>query len=77
MKEPLDSPPGAAPLGKQIPDMSHALSVSLPTWQDNIGWASGSATVVDVMKTGYPRFFLHRSILQVRGDFRQSNFRGS
>lgn len=65
MKEPLDTPPGSAALGKQIPDVQHALSVSLPTWKDNVGWASGDASVVDVMNTGYPRFFVHRSILKV------------
>ena len=66
MKEPLSSPPGSAPLGASIPDLPHALSVSLPTWKDNVDWAEGNARVVDVMSTGYPRFFVQRNIQKVR-----------
>ncbi|KAF4926618.1 Cystathionine gamma-synthase [Colletotrichum viniferum] len=39
-----------------------AVSVSLPTWESNVGWATGERWVVDNMLTGYPRFFIHRSI---------------
>ncbi|KAI5118022.1 hypothetical protein M0805_004887 [Coniferiporia weirii] len=62
MKESLSSPPGSAALGVPIPCAPHALSVSLPSWQDNVYWAEGNPKVVDVMSTGYPRFFVHRSI---------------
>ncbi|KAH8118706.1 pyridoxal phosphate-dependent transferase [Phellopilus nigrolimitatus] len=64
MKEPLplSSPPGSAALGVPLPCAPHAISVSLPTWQDNVDWAEGNSNVVDVMSTGYPRFFIHRSI---------------
>ncbi|KDN52091.1 PLP-dependent transferase [Tilletiaria anomala UBC 951] len=51
----------AVAVGKGIPaDIPHAVSVSLPTWQDNIDYEEGRLT--DVMETGYPRFFIHRSI---------------
>ena len=65
MKEPLDTPPGSAALGKQIPDVQHALSVSLPTWNDNIGYEEGEKRVIDSMVSGYPRFFIHLSTRKV------------
>ncbi|ROT37924.1 cystathionine gamma-synthase [Sodiomyces alkalinus F11] len=50
-------------LGQSIPpDTAHAVSVSLPTWKANIGYEEGKKWVVDAMATGYPRFFIHRSI---------------
>lgn len=38
------------------------MSVSLPTWQANIGYEEGQDWVMGRMVTGYPRFFIHRSI---------------
>ncbi|TFK26083.1 PLP-dependent transferase [Coprinopsis marcescibilis] len=50
-------------LGSSIPpDTPHAISVSLPTWRDNVGYEEGDKRVVDRMVTGYPRFFIHLSI---------------
>ncbi|WWD16595.1 hypothetical protein CI109_101023 [Kwoniella shandongensis] len=55
--------PAQIPLGSSVPAITaHAISVSLPTWQDNIGYEEGDKRVVDKMETGYPRFFIHRSI---------------
>ncbi|KAF9817726.1 hypothetical protein IEO21_03275 [Rhodonia placenta] len=49
-------------LGASVPPFTaHAISVSLPTWQDNISYEEGDKRVLDVMVTGYPRFFIHRS----------------
>lgn len=54
------------PLGSSVPALTaHAISVSLPTWEDNIGYEEGDKRVVDRMETGYPRFFIHRSIQKV------------
>ncbi|PHH67597.1 hypothetical protein CDD82_1292 [Ophiocordyceps australis] len=51
------------PLGQSIPpDTAHAVSVSLPTWQSNIGYEEGQEWVMSRLTTGYPRFFIHRSI---------------
>ncbi|KAG8701799.1 Folylpolyglutamate synthetase, partial [Ceratobasidium sp. 394] len=50
------------PLGGAIPNLPHAISVSLPTWQDNIGYEEGEKRVVDAMVNGYPRFFIHLDI---------------
>lgn len=54
-------------MGSPVPAFTpHAVSVSLPTWEDNIGYEEGDKRVVDAMVTGYPRFFIHRSIQKVR-----------
>lgn len=48
-------------VGTSIPPATpHAVSVSLPKWQDNVDYEEGRLT--EVMQTGYPRFFIHRSI---------------
>ncbi|GHT84503.1 hypothetical protein FACS1894129_1250 [Actinomycetota bacterium] len=53
------------PTGESIPpNVSHAVSVSLPRWQDIVDYEEGRLT--DAMQTGYPRFFIHRSIQKVR-----------
>ncbi|GJJ14955.1 hypothetical protein Clacol_009225 [Clathrus columnatus] len=57
------SPIVCPPLGDSIPSaLPHAISVSLPTWKDTVGYEEGEKRVVDAMKTGYPRFFIHRDI---------------
>ncbi|KHO01115.1 cystathionine gamma-synthase [Metarhizium album ARSEF 1941] len=56
-------------LGESIPqDTAHAVSVSLPTWQSNIGYEEGEKWVVEKMATGYPRFFIHKSIQAFASD---------
>ncbi|KAH9041190.1 PLP-dependent transferase [Lactarius hengduanensis] len=51
------------PLGNPIPAFTeHAISVSLPTWGDNVGYEEGEARVIDAMQTGYPRFFINLDI---------------
>ncbi|KAH6890991.1 pyridoxal phosphate-dependent transferase [Thelonectria olida] len=50
-------------LGESIPpDTAHAVSVSLPTWKSNVGYEEGEDWVIGRLTTGYPRFFVHRSI---------------
>jgi cystathionine gamma-synthase len=54
------------PLGNPIPAFTeHAVSVSLPKWADNVAYEEGEARVLDVMQTGYPRFFIHTNIKKV------------
>jgi cystathionine gamma-synthase len=56
-------------LGESIPaDTAHAVSVSLPTWRSNVGYEEGEHWVVDRMNTGYPRFFIHKSIQALAQD---------
>ena len=58
--------PPTLPLGSSVPFMTaHAISVSLPTWDDNIGYEEADPRIIDKMETGYPRFFIHRSIQKV------------
>jgi cystathionine gamma-synthase len=38
------------------------VSVSLPTWRSNVGYEEGEEWVMSKMKTGYPRFFIHKQI---------------
>lgn len=56
----------ATPLGAAVPQhLPHAISVSLPTWQDNVDYEEGRPRVIDAMATGYPRFFINKSIQKV------------
>jgi hypothetical protein len=59
--------PTLIPLGSSVPALTnHAISVSLPLWEDNVGYEEGDKRVIDKLETGYPRFFIHRSIQKVR-----------
>ena len=68
MTHPLHAHPLCRPenLGTPIPDSPHAVSVCLPTWADIIGYEEKEPRVIDKMRTGYPRFFFHPLINQVR-----------
>ncbi|TFK38027.1 pyridoxal phosphate-dependent transferase [Crucibulum laeve] len=56
------------PLGLSVPLYTpHAISVSLPTWRDNVGYEEGEKRVADVMVSGYPRFFIHLTIQKLAG----------
>ncbi|EGE80260.1 cystathionine gamma-synthase [Blastomyces dermatitidis ATCC 18188] len=51
------------PVGGSVPpETDHAVSVSLPTWRANVGYEEGEKWVTDAMESGYPRFFIHKSI---------------
>ncbi|KAI1117813.1 pyridoxal phosphate-dependent transferase [Nemania sp. NC0429] len=56
-------------LGDSIPpNTAHAVSVSLPTWQSNIGYEEGEQWVIGNMVTGYPRFYIHKAIQALGAD---------
>ncbi|KAI5122114.1 hypothetical protein M0805_002236 [Coniferiporia weirii] len=58
----------ATTLGQSVPPFTpHAISVSLPTWRDNVGYEENEKRVVDAMVTGYPRFFIHKTIQKLAG----------
>lgn len=46
-------------LGKPLPDSPHAVSVSLPRWQDVVGYEEKKPEVVNRLALGYPRFVIH------------------
>lgn len=53
-------------LGSPVPPFTaHAISVSLPTWEDAVGYEEGEKRVVDAMVSGYPRFFIALNIQKV------------
>ncbi|CAI2175922.1 3034_t:CDS:2 [Funneliformis geosporum] len=55
------SPP--TEIGCPIPaNTPHAISVTLPTWQDNVDYEEAVDRVVSRMECGYPRFFIHPQI---------------
>jgi len=60
-------PPPDSPVGALVPALTpHAVSVSLPTWQDNVDYEEGAQRIKDAMTSGYPRFFIHHRIQRVR-----------
>jgi len=62
----LHNPPWKAEdLGCALPDSVHAVSVSLPRWQDVIGYEEKNPEVITKLKTGYPRFVIHSLIQEV------------
>ncbi|RLV93096.1 hypothetical protein JA1_002720 [Spathaspora sp. JA1] len=46
-------------IGVPIPNIPHAVSVTLPTWEATVGYEEGEDWVVSKMHSGYPRFFIH------------------
>jgi len=54
------------PMGAAVPPgVAHAISVSLPTWKDNVGCMEGEQRVLDAIVSGYPRFTIHFSVKKV------------
>lgn len=51
------------PCGESVPFQNpHAVSVSLPTLEDVIGYEEGDTRILGKMKSGYPRFFRNRQV---------------
>jgi cystathionine gamma-synthase len=57
------------PLGHPIPDRPHAISVSLPTLADVIGYEERRPEVLRQVATGYPRFVLHPYVRAFTAEF--------
>lgn len=53
------------PLGRRIPDCLHAVSVSIPTMREMIGYEEKDPAVVQHISSGYPRFVLHPCLRQL------------
>lgn len=54
------------PCGATIPYLNpHAVSVSLPTINDVVGYEEGKSKVIQKMKSGYPRFFTNLFVRQL------------
>ncbi|CAK9438836.1 uncharacterized protein LODBEIA_P30600 [Lodderomyces beijingensis] len=52
-------------IGVPIPNIPHAVSVTLPTWAATVGYEEGEEWVTSKMNSGYPRFFIHTTIKQL------------
>ncbi|KAG7661411.1 STR2 [[Candida] subhashii] len=52
-------------IGVPIPNIPHAVSVTLPTWEATVGYEEGENWVVSKMNSGYPRFFIHPIIQEL------------
>ena len=52
--------------GTKIPDSIHAVSVSIPTLQDIIGYEEKYPETLKKIVTGYPRFVTHPYILKIQ-----------
>lgn len=61
----IESLPKPPPLGFPVPNLPHAVSVQLPTWQDMIDFAHGKSRIRTVQQGGYPRTFLHKPVEHV------------
>jgi len=62
--------PEHIPCGFSIPTANpHAVSASLPTIADVIGYEDKLAAVIRKMQSGYPRFFMNKFVQAVRDDF--------
>lgn len=57
----------ASSLGWPLPVETHAVSVSLPCWQDVVDYEEGKARVTSAMRAGYPRFFVHPLVAELFG----------
>ncbi|CAL1708740.1 unnamed protein product [Somion occarium] len=52
------------PMGTPLPQLPHAISVSIPTWKETWDYKRDECNpkMLDRFETGYPRYFIHRSI---------------
>lgn len=61
----ISAPPRQA-VGDTIPHATpHAVSVALPTFQDNVDYEEGKDRITKAMTSGYPRFYIHHQIQEV------------
>jgi cystathionine gamma-synthase len=59
------------PLGTRIPDRLHAVSCSLPTMRDVIGYEEKKSVTVAQMTSGYPRFVVHPLLGAIEAEWRR------
>lgn len=59
--EALQSTPPWRPedLGRPLPDSPHAISVTMPRWDDVVGYEEKRPAVMERLRSGYPRFLVH------------------
>ncbi|MEM9160708.1 MAG: PLP-dependent transferase [Verrucomicrobiota bacterium] len=53
------------PLGQRIPESIHAVSVSIPTLKDVVGYEERDPATMAHLKSGYPRFVKHEYLVKI------------
>ncbi len=61
------TPNAQIPLGCRIPDKLHAVSVSIPSLSDVIGYEERNPEILAQMNSGYPRFVKHECLRRIEG----------
>ncbi len=61
------------PLGQRIPDRLHAVSCSLPTMRDVIGYEEKDEAITRHLSSGYPRFVVHPLLRRVVAELRAAD----
>jgi cystathionine gamma-synthase len=65
-------------LGTSLPPGDpHGVSVSLPRWEDTVGWAKRDKRVIEHMTTGYPRFFVPLIVRELASKIIRATLSGS
>ncbi len=59
------------PLGQRIPASLHAVSVSIPTMADVIGYEEKRPEIMAQMPTGYPRFVVHSCLKAIESHWQR------
>lgn len=61
------------PLGRRIPGALHSVSCSLPTMRDIIDYEEKRPETLARMAAGYPRFFMHPCVAELRAKLAETN----
>lgn len=49
-------------LGQPVPKRPHAVSVHMKSWDNVVRFGLGEKKILELLKSGYPRSFLHPSL---------------
>ena len=64
---------GHFPLGTPVPNKEHAVCVSLPTFDDVIGYEEKRPETLQRLPSGYPRFVRHRKVSELAEFWNQTH----
>lgn len=59
------NPKPQPPQGVAIPDVEHAISVQIETWEDICGIGRHDQQTINSLQNGYPRSFFHKYVQAV------------
>ena len=59
------------PLGQPLPNLPHAISVSMPKWQDVVGYEEGDERIVNSLQSAYPRFLYHPFVAKLFAEYKK------